>query len=333
MKKLGIYLSLALSVLLSPMFMSCDDEKNYPPVVIPEDYGSGAWNEPMSVSQVINGSSGTGVWVTGYIVGWLDTNISNAYSVETAKFTVPCTVATNMLMAATPDETDLSKCIPVQLSSGTDARTALNLVDNPANLGKQVTVKGNAERYFGTNGFKSVSNYNFGPEGVYEKPLLPAIFEANKNGGFEKFIFVDSEVGTGSIWKVDSKYGIVASGYINGTRYDSDSWAVSPEINLSGYATVELTFRQAGNYFNSSKTFMEYCSVAVREVGGEWQSVTVPAMSDVTGSSWSYVSSGSVDLTAFAGKKIELGFNYKSSASKNLAGTWEIDEVRVSGEK
>ena len=42
---------------------------------------------------------------------------------------------------------------------------------------------------------------------------------------------------------------------------------------------------------------------------------------------------GTVDLSSYAGKKIEIGFHYTSSAAANLAGTWEIDAVRVTGEK
>lgn len=333
MKKLGIYLTLAAAVLAGAGFSSCSDDKDYPPVIVPADYGSGVWDDPMSVSQVIGGAQGSGVWVTGYIVGWIDTGISNAYSEETAKFTTPCTVASNMLMAASPDERDLTKCIPVQLVSGSDARKALNLVDNPGNLGKLVTVKGNCERYFGTNGMKSIDNCNFDSVGVYEKPTLPAIYEANKSGGFEKWNFTDNSVGGGNVWKVDSKYGIVASGYISGTRYDTDTWAVSPEINLSGYTKVEFTFREAANYFTTNANFVKYCSVAVREAGGQWQTLTMPGTPDLPGNNWTFMDAGTVDLSSYAGKKIEIGFHYTSSAAANLAGTWEIDAVRVTGEK
>ncbi len=41
----------------------------------------------------------------------------------------------------------------------------LNLAGNPGNLGKQVTLKGNIEKYFGVAGFKSTSAYTWGPKG------------------------------------------------------------------------------------------------------------------------------------------------------------------------
>ena len=44
--------------------------------------------------------------------------------------------------------------IPVALPTG-DARTALNIVDNPANVGKTVIVKGSLENYYGAPGVKN----------------------------------------------------------------------------------------------------------------------------------------------------------------------------------
>ena len=52
----------------------------------------------------------------------------------------------------------------MQLPSGA-VRSALNLAGNPGNLGKQVTLKGNIEKYFGVAGFKSTSAYTWGPKG------------------------------------------------------------------------------------------------------------------------------------------------------------------------
>jgi len=109
--------------------------------------GDGTEAKPFTVADVI-AMNPTGnkdnpdkrdVWVSGYIVGWAD--MSTIYSVgdETARFTVPATMATNMLVAASSDEKDWQKCIAIQLPSG-NVRSALNLVDNPGNLGKKVQI-------------------------------------------------------------------------------------------------------------------------------------------------------------------------------------------------
>ena len=99
MKKIALYISLALALVGGQFISSCSDDKEYPPVIVPEDYGSGKWDNPISVGQVVEGFTGESVWMTGYIVGWIDTGISNAYSVETVKFETPATVSSNMLVA------------------------------------------------------------------------------------------------------------------------------------------------------------------------------------------------------------------------------------------
>lgn len=121
--------------------------------------GNGSAETPFNVGAVVNGdASGTG-WVTGYIVGWVD-----GMSLDSgARFTTPASSASNILLASKPDETAVENCIPVQLS-GT-VRSALNLKDHADNLGKEVSIKGSFEKYFGAAGLKSPTAYSWGPKG------------------------------------------------------------------------------------------------------------------------------------------------------------------------
>ena len=97
------------------------------------------------------------VWVKGYIVGFVD----GAKLAEGAKFTAEgCETATNLLLATNPAETNVENCIPVQLPSG-DIRAALNLQDNPDNLGKEVKLYGYVLKYFSVPGLKNVTAYEF----------------------------------------------------------------------------------------------------------------------------------------------------------------------------
>lgn len=340
MKKFSIFLSLALSLFLPALLTSCDDDKNYPPVIVPEDYGSGAWNSPISVNQVLGGSDGSGVWMSGYIVGWIDTGISNAYTVENVKFSADnVTVQSNIILAASPDETDITKCVPIQLVSGSAPRSALNLKDHPENLGKLVSIKGNCDRYFGTNGFKSVSAYNWGATGIEETtpdtPDTPSdateVYKADKSAGLSAFTFDNILLPEGAtyIWKVDTKYGLVASSFFNKACHASDAWAVSPVIDLSGYKDANFSFRHAANKFDSEDNFKANCSVAVRIEGGDWTTVSVPNMD--LGMSWTFQDSGTISIRDFAGKKIQLGFHYTSTDA--VAGSWEIDNISVKASK
>ncbi|MBQ8271292.1 MAG: choice-of-anchor J domain-containing protein [Bacteroidaceae bacterium] len=108
-----------------------------------------------AISAYNNGTTGE-TTITAYIVGYAKSSggsFVGEFSVGTA--------ASNIIIADNPDETDSSKCMPVQLKSKTDIRAALNLVDNPGNLGKKITLTGSLEAYFSAPGLKELTAYSF----------------------------------------------------------------------------------------------------------------------------------------------------------------------------
>ena len=117
-----------------------------------EGEGKGTADSPYNVTAAIAAGSGTGVYVKAYIVG----NVTGQALAEGAHFDATGDTQTNILIAASADETDINKCMPVQLPAG-DIRTGLNLKDNPGNYKKEVTLYGNIEKYFGVTGIKTVT--------------------------------------------------------------------------------------------------------------------------------------------------------------------------------
>ena len=113
--------------------------------------GKGTADSPYDVTAAIAAASGTGVYVKGFIVGSID-----GKATTDAKFSAETATASNVLIAVSADETDISKCMPVQLPTGA-VRTALNLVDNAGNYKKEVTLYGNIEKYFSVTGLKTVT--------------------------------------------------------------------------------------------------------------------------------------------------------------------------------
>ena len=97
------------------------------------------------------------VWVTGYIVGFVNGQIIATGASFTAE---GCETKSNLLLATNADETDVEKCIPVQLPNN-DVRSDLNLQDHPENLGKEVKLYGHVLKYFGVPGLKDVTAYEF----------------------------------------------------------------------------------------------------------------------------------------------------------------------------
>ena len=121
--------------------------------------GVGTKDQPHSVasakSAFVDGSQ-ISAWVEGYIVGSVDGMTLSTNAV----FGTATSIKTNLLISDNPNTTNVNECIPVQLPSGA-VRDALNLVDNPTNLGKKVKMNGSIEKYFGAPGFKSVKEFEF----------------------------------------------------------------------------------------------------------------------------------------------------------------------------
>ena len=117
--------------------------------------------------------------ITGYIVGYADSNKGYTLNENVAIFSSETTVYTNILIADNADETDYTKCMTVELPSGSDARTALNLADNKSNYKKQVVITGTLTAYYGKAGLKSPTAYEIiggeegGEDGGEEEPVEP----------------------------------------------------------------------------------------------------------------------------------------------------------------
>jgi hypothetical protein len=127
------------------------------------------------------------------------------------------------------------------------------------------------------------------------------------------------------IWKWDSQYGMKASAFLNQVAYESESWLISPEINLQNAVSAKLTFRHARRFGDLS-----HLSVKISDDNGiNWTNLTIANWPD--GSNWNFLASGDVILDAYIGKTVKIAFVYTSTTSG--AATWEIKNFVVDGEK
>lgn len=126
--------------------------------------------------------------------------------------------------------------------------------------------------------------------------------------------------GISYVWKwASAQYGMKASAYVNKTNYATESWLISPEVDLSAVSTAKLTFDHARKFGN-----LDELSVQVL-ADGKWTKLSVanwPA-----GTDWNFVASGDISLDAYVGKKVQIAFVYTSTNSS--AATWEIKNVLV----
>ena len=173
-----------------------------------------------------------------------------------------------------------------------------------------------------TNGTKTIAVhvYQKGPDGP-GGPIFEAKFD-NSLSGFtveNKTTLADGV----EIWTADSHGYAKATGKIGSTFHASDSYLVSPVIDLTEETAAWLQFRHASYSSGISKA----ASVLVREEGQtEWAELEPETWPN----SWTFVAAGDMDLKEWLGKKIQIAFRFTSTASSS--DTWEIDNVVVSRE-
>ena len=297
--------------------------------------GTGTQADPYTVDDVIalcpskaETKTQTGVYVQGVIVGTIPTTASMTY-LEYTEFSAKDANPSNLVLGGAKAEDDYKYCMTVQLLSGSDVRKVLNLKDNPNNIGHTVLVCGDIEWYCGGPGLKNTSFY----EWVGEAPTPGGGSSSGSDSGYlvdgmDDFtidnVNLPSELSY--VWSWDSQYGAKASAFYNSTNYATESILISPEITLPADAQA-ATFSQALNYLNGNNR-ADFVNVVVREgSNGAWTVANVSAWP--AGNGWGFVDNCTIDLTAYAGKTIQIGFKYTSSNS--CAPTWEVKRLVVGG--
>jgi len=114
--------------------------------------GAGTYNSPLTVSQAISLVEADAAWVKGYIIGYVIGTPAKLSS-DAVKFTAEGAPNGNFLIAASASETDVNKCLPIQLSR--DYRADFALDANPGLLGKEVILKGQLTTWLAVPGIKS----------------------------------------------------------------------------------------------------------------------------------------------------------------------------------
>ncbi|EPD52360.1 hypothetical protein HMPREF1210_01713 [Paenisporosarcina sp. HGH0030] len=188
--------------------------------------------EPITVADAIANNTGTAT-VHGYIVGYMNSTTS-------VDLTAPFPADTNVVIADSPNETDIKKMMPVRLA--TNFRAQFGLLTNPANQGEKVEITGTLGAYFSVPGISAVSAMSFLDGGVEppqsEAELKENLADARTEVGSDKLIKVQGTVTTGAgFWGGKAFYvqDSTAGLYIFSSTAD-----VSPgdKVELEGKVTV-----------------------------------------------------------------------------------------------
>ena len=176
------------------------------------------------------------------------------------------------------------------------------------------------------------SKFTFGsyPADMFEGKVYWTETVAENDGGFKVHNVSDGGA-PGAIWTYDSKYKYwKATGYIKGDNYATESYLISPEIDLTAANNPQLSFDAALNYLKGADASAVLGVKVSEDYTGDyatatWEDVEVPNWP--AGNSWDMVNTGGIDLSEFKGKKIHFALKYTSTDKGGT--TWEMKNFLV----
>ncbi len=206
------------------------------------------------------------------------------------------------------------------------------------------------------NGFEATEFISNGVEFVENTGLVPATSTFSLSGtwgssiyykqailgeGQGKLVIQDVELGGLTyVWKYDANYGMKGTAYANSESHVVESWVVTPLISMKKAKQPVLNFDQAINYGPTDLAErMEECAVLIStDYAGDatkctWENIEYAK--DEEGNllypetnSWTFINSGNIDLSKYAGQEIYIGFRYKTTEGQSCA-TWEFKNLLV----
>lgn len=297
--------------------------------------GAGSEKEPYSVTDILNPDyEGVQGWTAGYIVGSVKAGVSNVTGNDDIIFGKDAELDNNLVIAADKECRDWSQCAVVELPQRTLLRNYANLLDHPDNYLKKISVQGTIGTDLGRPAITECAGKygTFSLEGLVINPpaadYSTVYFGLDQNATSIDWTFDNVELSSGVSyvwsWKLyDGAHYLNGSAYVGGSPKKALAYAVSPVIDLKDKLDARVHFSHAAKF---QTTLRQLCGFAVREEGqSAWVELPIPIWP--SSGSWNFVDSGFIDLSGFAGKKIQIAFKYGSDT--NGADTWEVRNVTV----
>jgi len=146
-------------------------------------------------------------------------------------------------------------------------------------------------------------------------------WEGEMNGW--TFVDVDGEME----WVIAEHNGnhyAYANGYNHGANED---WCISPVFNLDTYSNPSLSFRTATKFDGNVLQVMFSSDYNGEDpTAATWTELTC----DLSTGNYTWVESGSIDLSSFSGTECYIGFKYTCEESQ--AAAWEVDDIMLIGQ-
>ena len=340
--------ALFLTLLAMFTFSSCSDVPAPYDILgegdVPGLTGDGTKENPYSIEAAQQKQDGTIAWVQGYIVGTVENYEDPSGS---AKFAAPFTAKNNLLIAASATETNVKNCVCVQLSSGTELYSKLNLAENATNLGHILAIQGSLEKFYGFPGVKSTTaatldGKDVGGSGETDPDNPLGLDDSNPVNSFSATF--DDAVNNND-YLLANWYNVAVAGgrrwqgkifnntdkYIQATSYNAsgsnfECWFVTPAFKVDEIADKTVSFKCAVYNYATAAANSNLEVYFLKLVNGKMESskLTIDGM-PTTDNTWVPLEA---KLDSYAGQTGFVGFKYTSTSSTE-ALSYRLDDIQA----
>ena len=311
---------------------------------VPGLTGDGTKENPYSIEAAQQKQDGTIAWVQGYIVGTVENYEDPSGS---AKFVAPFTAKNNLLIAASATETNVKNCVCVQLSSGTELYSKLNLAENATNLGHILAIQGSLEKFYGFPRVKSTTaatldGKDVGGSGETDPDNPLGLDDSNPVNSFSATF--DDAVNNND-YLLTNWYNVAVTGgrrwqgkifnntdkYIQATSYNAsgsnfECWFVTPAFKVDEIADKTVSFKCAVYNYATAAANSNLEVYFLKLVNGKMESskLTIDGM-PTTDNTWVPLEA---KLDSYAGQTGFVGFKYTSTSSTE-ALSYRLDDIQA----
>lgn len=340
--------ALFLTLLAVFTFSSCSDVPAPYDILgegdVPGLTGDGTKENPYSIEAAQQKQDGTIAWVQGYIVGTVENYEDPSGS---AKFAAPFTAKNNLLIAASATETNVKNCVCVQLSSGTELYSKLNLAENATNLGHILAIQGSLEKFYGFPEVKSTTaatldGKDVGGSGETDPDNPLGLDDSNPVNSFSATF--DDAVNNND-YLLANWYNVAVAGgrrwqgkifnntdkYIQATSYNAsgsnfECWFVTPAFKVDEIADKTVSFKCAVYNYATAAANSNLEVYFLKLVNGKMESskLTIDGM-PTTDNTWVPLEA---KLDSYAGQTGFVGFKYTSTSSTE-ALSYRLDDIQA----
>lgn len=275
----------------------------------------------------------------GTLTATAGTNNKDVAMYIDAQGTTATATAIILPTAASTDQTSLNLTFNLNGQSFTHTISDASIFEKGTNVSFNAKLSINNGKPVVTVGNATISNWTEKPGGDinvdFDGGTQPGgetvVLDESFATGQGSFTIDDKQLPDGGsyVWKHDAGtttggnpyYYMKASSFIGGAKA-SESWLISPAVDLSQATTATLTFDHTHKFAGTPSNEL---TLWVTETSAEnWQQLTIDKYG--TNNDYTFVTP-SIDLSSYAGKTIKFAFKYVSTT--DAAATWEIKNVKV----